>query len=171
MRWGSPFFWPITSCNQNVHKPCCVNPLVAQNYTPSMESSQPRQWDPASWQGKIIFSQTQYFFKNDVKVIQSGWVGTCMRRVKINETVYTQLQDVILRLMVYYNLGIEGELINVRPFATNLFCDYSHWSSYSWNVDGWRSSWHCHFRQLMPIPLCLGELHCPELSKGQLRTP
>ncbi len=35
-----------------------------------------------------------------------------MRRVKINETVYTQLRDVILCLMVYYNLGIEGELIN-----------------------------------------------------------
>ncbi len=56
----------------------------------------------------------------------SGWVGTCMQRVKINETVYAQLRDVILHLMVYYNLGIEGELINARPFATNLFCDYSH---------------------------------------------
>ncbi len=56
----------------------------------------------------------------------SGWVGTCMRRVKINETVYAQLRDVILRLMVYYNLGIEGELLNARRFATNLFCDYSH---------------------------------------------
>ncbi|PBK82638.1 hypothetical protein ARMGADRAFT_1038431 [Armillaria gallica] len=38
----------------------------------------------------------------------SGWVGTCMQRVKINETIYAQLWDIILRLMVYYNLGIEA---------------------------------------------------------------
>ncbi len=35
-----------------------------------------------------------------------------MRRVEIENTVYAQLRDVILRLMVYYSLARDSELIN-----------------------------------------------------------